>query len=568
MLRNVSAPNRLVLVIVMAVLPMLGLTVYGAFEQRAYAEAEATGHLRLLVQLAARHHQQVVEGARDTLAAVAQLAAALPHDPAVCHAHFAEMLEHSGSKFHNMGVIAPSGETFCNGLGTAATGSMRDRLYLRLVRQTRQFSIGDYQVGRSSRRAGLNFGFPIMKNGALAGVAFLALDLDEFHASVAALPLPPQGVLILLDANGTIVARQPPDEGRVGIKVRSPTVHAALMAPGPGLFEGPGADGVTRIFASEPVVNNSDGSVALKVSISVPKALVFQHADAELARDLAGILVATVLLIVVGRYSAERFVLRHIRTLLETARRVSSGDLTARTGMRPRNEELSQIGGALDDMAAALQERDAQLQHAMGRLVHQATSDALTGLGNRRHLQQHLPLELARAKRRGEPFALIVVDADHFKRLNDTFGHDAGDLALKEIAGTLKDNIRASDLAWRYGGEEFVVLLNNAGLPGARERAELMRAALARLDLRHQGRCLGSVTASLGVAVFPDHGSDVETLIRAADAALYQAKAAGRNRVVVYSAEAPAEAAVTAAGAREEPARATVLDELERQRPL
>jgi diguanylate cyclase (GGDEF)-like protein len=304
-----------------------------------------------------------------------------------------------------------------------------------------------------------------------------------------------------------------------------------------------------------------------QVSISVPKALVFQHANAELARDLAGILFATVLLIVVGRYSAERFVLRHIRTLLETARRVSSGDLTARTGMRPRNEELSQIGGALDDMAAALQERDAQLQHVMGKLVHQATSDALTGLGNRRHLQQHLPLELARAKRRGEPFALIVVDADHFKRLNDTFGHDAGDLALKEIARTLKDNIRASDLAWRYGGEEFVVLLNNAGLPGARERAELMRAALARLDLRHQGRCLGSVTASLGVGVFPDHGSDVETLIRAADAALYQAKAAGRNRVVVCGSEEPAVGAA-AAGAREAPAPATRVDDREGQRPV
>jgi diguanylate cyclase (GGDEF)-like protein len=548
MLRNVSTHNRLVVVIILAVLPMLGLTVYGAFQQRAYAEADAAEHLRLLVKLAARHHQQVVEGARDTLTAVAQLAAALPRDRAVCNTHFAEMLQRSGNKYHNMGVISPSGETACAGYTSGVGSSVRDRLYVRLARETGQFSIGEYQIGRATRRAGINFGFPVMKNGALEGIAFLALDLGELQQSAAKLPLPPQGVLILVDGNGTIVSRQPSDEGRVGIKVRSKAVHESLMAAGSGLFEGPGSDGVTRLFATEPVVNNPDGSVALKVSISVPKHLVFEHADKELARDLAGILIATVLLIVVGRYTAERYVLRDIRVLLRTAQCVRAGDLTARTGMRAGNAELRQIGGALDDMADALQERDRQLQHAMGKLVTQATSDALTGLCNRRHLQQHLPLELARAKRHGEPFALIMVDADHFKRLNDTFGHDAGDVALKEIANTLKGNIRASDLTWRYGGEEFVVVLNNAGLPGARERAELIRAAIARLDLRHDGRSIGSVTVSIGVAVFPHHGGDTETLVRAADVALYEAKAAGRNRVMVCGeADAPTDSAATKA---------------------
>jgi diguanylate cyclase (GGDEF)-like protein len=533
MLRNVSTPNRLVLVIVLAVLPMLALTLYGTLEQRAHAEADARQQLRLLAKLAAHHQAQVVDGARDTLVAVAQLAAALPPDPSVCSAHFSQMLTRSGNKYHNIGVHTAAGDSYCSGSPSARAISSRDRLYVRRVRETGEFSIGEYQVGRNTGRPGLNFGYPVVGDDGLRGIAFLALDLEEFHKGAAALPLPREGVLIVLDHNGTIIARQPADEGRVGIKVRSPEVHRALTAPGAAMFEGSGADSVRRIFATEPVIMNADGSVALKVSISVPKHLIFEHANAELARDLGGIAFATVLLIVIGRFGAERFVLRDIRTLLAMAGRVRSGDFSARTGMQPSKAELSQIGAAMDAMANALEERDAQLQTAVGKLVEQATTDALTGLHNRRHLQQHLPLELVRAQRRGDSFAVIMVDADHFKRLNDTYGHDAGDAVLKALANALRTNIRAGDLAFRYGGEEFVIVLSNTGPAGARERAEALRAAIAALDVRHDGRTIGPVTASLGVALFPDHGHDGDSLIRAADAALFAAKAAGRNRVIV-----------------------------------
>jgi diguanylate cyclase (GGDEF)-like protein len=535
MLRNVNTPNRLVFIIVFAVLPMLVLTVYGTIQQRTDAETEAKQQLRLLARLAARQQAQVIDGANDTLVAVAQLALALPPDPSVCSAHFSQMLKRSGNKYHNIGVHTAEGDSYCSGLQPGRPGSSRDRLYVRLARETGKFSIGEYQIGRMSGRAGLNFGYPVLADDGLRGIAFLALDLDEFLKGTAALPLPPGGVLLVFDGNGTIIARQPADAGRVGIKVRSPDVHRALVAPGAGMFEGPGSDGVLRIFATEAVVANADGSTALKVSISVPKHLIFEHANADLVRDLAGILCATVLLIVLGRFGAERFVLRHIRTLLAMAERVRSGDFSARTGMRPGREELSQIGSAMDSMADALQERESALQTAVGKLVEQATTDALTGLHNRRHLEQHLPLELVRAQRRGDSFAVVMVDADHFKRLNDTYGHDGGDVVLKEVANTLKANIRAGDLAFRYGGEEFVVVLSNTGPAGARDRAEALRAAIGTLDVRHNGRPIGPITASFGVAIFPDHGRDGESLIRAADAALYAAKAAGRNRVMVAS---------------------------------
>ena len=186
---------------------------------------------------------------------------------------------------------------------------------------------------------------------------------------------------------------------------------------------------------------------------------------------------------------------------------------------------------------AVLRER-ASAMAALGRAldnVHElALTDPLTGLYNRRLLQDALPRELILAERRDEQLAVIMIDLDYFKRINDSSGHDAGDAALVEVAALLKRHIRASDIACRYGGEEFVLVLPDATLAGAVQKAEELRVAIAQLALRHRG-ALG-VTASLGVAVYPQHGLEAESLLRAADEALYAAKGAGRNRVIASDA--------------------------------
>src|SRR5439155_466039 len=142
-----------------------------------------------------------------------------------------------------------------------------------------------------------------------------------------------------------------------------------------------------------------------------------------------------------------------------------------------------------------------------------------------------------RAQRHGRPVAAIMLDIDHFKRFNDSFGHEAGDLVLRELAGALGRSTRGSDVASRYGGEEFLVLLPECPFDAALRRAERMREDVAKLELRYDDRPLGPVTVSLGVAVFPDHTKESEELLRFADEALYAPKQAGRNRVVAYSAD-------------------------------
>ena len=126
-----------------------------------------------------------------------------------------------------------------------------------------------------------------------------------------------------------------------------------------------------------------------------------------------------------------------------------------------------------------------------------------------------------------------MIDLDHFKSFNDTYGHDAGDAVLREIGASLTKGVRAEDFVCRFGGEEFVVILPTADPAASLARAERLRSKARELTILHQGRSMGMITISVGVAVFPEHGMSPKELMAAADAALYEAKRGGRDRVVV-----------------------------------
>ncbi len=166
-------------------------------------------------------------------------------------------------------------------------------------------------------------------------------------------------------------------------------------------------------------------------------------------------------------------------------------------------------------------------------LRQQSTSDALTGLYNRRYLEESLERELRRSARAKQPLSLVMFDLDHFKTFNDTFGHEAGDAVLREMGASLARTARAEDISCRFGGEEFLLILPGTSLEGARTRAERVRSQARKLAVMHQGKPVGTITVSLGVAAFPAHGSSAKELIASADAALYRAKNEGRDRVAV-----------------------------------
>lgn len=174
-----------------------------------------------------------------------------------------------------------------------------------------------------------------------------------------------------------------------------------------------------------------------------------------------------------------------------------------------------------------------QLESANSQLRELADLDGLTGLLNRRYWEQCLSHEFARHLRYDEPASLVIFDIDHFKRFNDTYGHQLGDDVIREVARLTRQLVRETDFAGRYGGEEFVVLLPNTDTDGAIQFAERLRNAIARLRIDHQGDPL-TVTISLGVAGILTNMVNHQALIEAADQALYHSKERGRNCTTLY----------------------------------
>jgi diguanylate cyclase (GGDEF)-like protein len=165
-------------------------------------------------------------------------------------------------------------------------------------------------------------------------------------------------------------------------------------------------------------------------------------------------------------------------------------------------------------------------------LRSQSIRDPLTNLFNRRFMEESLELELRQAVRNQRPLGVIMVDLHRFKHFNDTYGHEAGDTLLRELGNRLQSNIRAEDIACRYGGEEFMLILPEGSVEVTRQRAEALREGIRNLAITHRGQPLSPITASLGVAIFPEHGQTVEALLRAASVAVYRAKKEGGDRVV------------------------------------
>lgn len=220
-----------------------------------------------------------------------------------------------------------------------------------------------------------------------------------------------------------------------------------------------------------------------------------------------------------------RKVVRPIEELSAAADRVAAGDLTAQAPIAG-DHEIATLGIAFNRMADQLK--------ALAR------TDDLTGLPNFREFTKELKAKLEHADRYPESFGILILDLDRFKKYNDTYGHLAGNDALRRVARSIRETVRSVDFAARYGGEEFAVIVPQVDAPALAAIAERVRANVERLPAPNDG---APVTVSIGGALFPLDGADRETLFRTADERLYAAKAAGRNRVVLTS--APRDAALS-----------------------
>lgn len=267
-----------------------------------------------------------------------------------------------------------------------------------------------------------------------------------------------------------------------------------------------------------------------------------------LAAAGASVVIMVLVWVAAGRFSGP------LRSLMRSARRIDSGDLDTLIEPIERSSELRQLSTSLNSMTATLLQRERDLETAnsdLERRVAQRTEeleranaeldrlaqhDALTGLVNRRAFDHRLAEEYARHRRSGATMTLALLDVDHFKSVNDTYGHPAGDTVLRELAECLRSTCRTTDVIGRYGGEEFVVLFPDTDADEAAVVAERVRAGVERYPMPEG---IPHVTVSLGVVTDAELADDLAAIIEIADGALYRAKHSGRNRVVLSSSGRP-----------------------------
>ena len=389
----------------------------------------------------------------------------------------------------------------------------------------------------------VDFSAPIVRDGQTVGVLAIHGSWDWTREVIESL-LPPwaaerQLQLFIFDSQGQVIyAPQGQTEAYRASGQRLPGLPSGTSV-GAVAWQ----DGQSYLTAQAHVsAQGPASSLGWYVVAREPLALAF--AEARRAQGIAiGVGLAVALLGAAIAWLAARRISMDLYALAKAAHEIGAGTAGASIVPSHSSREVQILSSALDrmtrrllahshEMEETVRQRTQELQRANQALEMQARSDPLTGLLNRRGLEGQFDFAIALARRSGRPLSLLTVDVDHFKRVNDTHGHGAGDQVLQGLARTLQQRLRRSDVAARIGGEEFVALLPDTGLKEAQATADALRLAVAAQEYPQ----VGHITISLGVSALRGGDEDgASALLQRADAALYQAKGEGRNRVCVQT---------------------------------
>ncbi|RDU95434.1 sensor domain-containing diguanylate cyclase [Trinickia dinghuensis] len=488
---NLLTPTAIVVgafVIACFMVTLCGVVVYQSRADALERARETSRNIALVAErdiernfeLYALSLQAVIDGVRDPeiMALAPRLRREALFDRAVSASYLGSVL-----------VLDPTGQVILDSLSdTAPDFNFSDRRYFTIQRDNPNVGlyVSDPYFSRlRGRSPSIALTRRISKpDGSFGGIVLVAVQLAYFHDLFSGLQLGPHGSMALIGEDGVMVMRQPYDPAVVGRNIsNASTFRKFLTAPEGSFTDTASIDGIRRLY-------------------------YFKH-------------------------------LRHLPLIIMVAE--GETDIYAAWTRRALiiGYLMAAFAVAFVGLAFILA---AQLRHRMraeSELALLARTDGLTGLNNRRTLGEILDQEWRRARRTRSVFSLLFVDVDCFKAYNDFYGHQAGDDALAAVAKCIGENIRRpADSAARYGGEEFLVVLPDTSPPGAVAIAENIRTAISNLGIVHAASEYGRVTASIGAAAWtPEIDGDVTEVIRAADRALYDAKATGRNRVAVCYAQ-------------------------------
>jgi diguanylate cyclase (GGDEF)-like protein len=524
LLDALNTRTKLVALLLFVIVPYSGLLIYSTYDRYHLLKREVQSQTLHLAQAVADSQRELITHTFQLLEALKNEDAIQAQDWEVCNAMLPSFLRYFKQTYSNFHVANAKGDVVCSGIHLSSSVHIGDRKDFQHVLLNRQAVVGDLVLSRTSGIFSLMIRAPVLdKQGEVASIISAQVSADQFSAAVSTVPLPRDGELIIADRSGKIVVHQPESADWAGSTLPN-RLSSIMTASASEIIEAQGLDGVLRIYGVSNVGNGSDNG--LRVAIGFPKSEIEKELNQNLLRNISTMLLVIVMVLISAWFGVDALVLRKIKVLIDTIQRLKEGETSARTGLKYGVDELSHIARAIDEAAEGL-------ERLLNLLREQTIHDPLTSLYNRRFLDESLKRELSKAERNEKPVGMIMIDIDHFKKINDTHGHHIGDVVLVAVAKSLLENVRTGDIVCRFGGEEFAILLPGANLNITKGRAEALRGVIEKINFLDLGETIGSVTISLGAAVFPEHGSDAATLLQSADAALYAAKAGGRNQTMV-----------------------------------
>lgn len=370
---------RLILLSLVVLVPALGLLIYVADQDRQNALDEVKSKALYLARLAAAEELQVIQSTHQLLQNLAQTPEAHgATSKSACDAMVAQQIK-LHPHYDNLGVTGPKGVRFCSVLLPEQSVDLSERTYFRRAVETRDFSVGDYQIGGSSGNAGVGFGYPVLDaSGTLRGVVYATLRLTWLGNSLARAQLPQDAALSVVDSHGNVLARFPESEGRIGRPIPQTILKEMLAQSGSGTFEGVGASGIRRVWGFVTLHQLASG--VLFVRVGIPVAAAYAGIHRAFYRNLLLIGAIGLLIMFVAWSGAERFVMRPVKRLTEAARHVAKRDLSARTGLPHGGGEIGELARVFDDMAGSIESEGAALERLMAQ-QKEANEKLIAGMG-------------------------------------------------------------------------------------------------------------------------------------------------------------------------------------------
>jgi len=528
---------RLALLAVILVAPLMLERARSLEETRARQLAQASQEFAKLARHSADTQREVISSVQTVLKSAAYIRAAAGGISRTCDILRASV---PGNMpwIRNILLVGGDGRVQCSTSNQLVGIYLGDRPYIQKAIATREFVFSDYLIAKSTNVPVVIGAYPVSAiNPDSDAIIVVSINLDWMSKLMSNLGGRPGISAVLIDSTGTVLATPEDQASMVGksiddVPLLSAMAESALTSnKDEGSLSFGSVDGSLRTVSFARI---ADTGARLIVSIDENK--VTAAIKAEIRTAYVQLLFVCLLVLLGALIAAEKLIIRPIGMLTDMATRFGQGDWSARAARSRLPGEFVPLARAFNAMAAQLAQRERELVATNDRLTVIASIDMLSGLANRRGFQSRLDFEWMKAQQYDCDLSLMMIDVDHFKLYNDTYGHPEGDACLTRL-GEILSGIAAETMgfAGRYGGEEFCLLLPNTGAARAREIGETVRTAVQSVAMPHRTSSHQCVTVSVGVACTrPNDLQRPGDLIEAADAALYAAKHRGRNTVVEH----------------------------------